>query len=342
MTKVRSSRITRIILASAMAGLVGVAALTSPAAALPPAGDDTPLPPPRADLKVYSLSVAQAGSFWNVAYTIANSGTGSASPSTVSISNPAGGTLARSVPSLAAGARYSSSLQMARSAQCYDAIVARADSSNVIAESNETNNTRDTVGVVPPCPPRYTVRATSFTATDESGVDGFGSDEIYWIFDTVSNGGTSASGSSNVYTGIDTGDVQSFSAYDNCYWGCVYGGSQAPVGIGLNVELWEQDPGGNRLQILRDIGDAFAAAGGIVNAVDADFWPGRVASAMDDATDLIATWAEDDHLGTSTFSYSVDYLNSQLPSRGMSFNDTRIFRETDSNYSLNITVTRVV
>jgi hypothetical protein len=315
--------------------------LATPAGALPPPGEDPPLPPDRPDLRVSALSVAPSGSYWAISYTIANAGAAPASASTVTFNGGPGLTAQRSVSSIAAGATRSGSLQLPRTAECFTVMTASADSGRVVLESNETNNAREAVGVVPPCPARYRITAASFTATDESGIDISGSDEPYWIFNTVSNGGTSSSKSSNVYGSIDTGDTQSFSLFDNCYWGCSNAGAPAPVGVGLSVQLWEHDLG-DVPDILFDTAEAFQGAGPILTAAGVPAWVGTATTAVGHGLEYILEWAQDDLLGTSTFAYSVDYLAGQLPVRGASFVDTRLFQGSDSNYSLTLVVRRIV
>jgi hypothetical protein len=328
-------------MATVAAGLAAITLLATPAIALPPPGEDPPTPPDRPDLRVSALSVAPSGSNWSIAYTIANAGADSAAASTVTFNGGTGSTVQRAVGSIAAGATRSGSLQLPRTAECFIVMTASADSGRVVVEGNENNNARQVVSVVPPCPPRYRITAVSFTAADESGIDMSGSDEPFWIFNTVSNGGTSSSKASNVYGGIDTGDTQSFSLFDNCYWGCSSAGAPAPVGIGLSVQLWEQDLG-DVPDILFDTAEAFQGAGPILTAAGASSWIGTATTAVGHVLEYILGWAQDDLLGTSTFAYSTDYLAGQLPVQGASFVDTRLFQGSDSNYSLTLVVRRIV
>ncbi len=190
-------------------------------------------------------------------------------------------------------------------------------------------------------PPRYRVTAASFKALDESGIDASGSDEPYWIFNTVSNGGTASSRASQVFGSIDSGDTQYFGVADSCLWGCGAAGAEAPVGIGLSVQLWESDLG-HVSDTLHDTADAFQAAGPILTAAGAPAWVGATTSAMGKAMDFILGWAQDDLLGTNTYAFSADSLAAALPSRGTSFADTRTYTNGDATYTLTIYVSRIV
>jgi hypothetical protein len=334
----RTSRIRRLTAAAIVAATV---ALAAPAGALPPPGTDPPDPPDRPDLKVTALAVAPVGSDWSISYTVANAGTAAAGASTVSFNGGGGMVAQRSVASLAAGATRSGTLQLPRTAECFVMMNATADSAKVVGESSETNNTRQTVGVVEPCPARYKVSAVSFKAIDESGVDWTGSDEPYWIFNSVGTDGTAASRASQVYGGVDSGETWYFGVADSCIWGCGGTGAPAPFGIGLSVQLWESDLG-HVNDTLYDTADFFQAAGPILTAAGASAWVGTATTAMGKAMDFILGWADDDLLGTNTYAFDAAGLAAALPARGTSFSDTRIYESSDAKYSLTMSVSRIV
>ena len=333
-------RKTRSVLATAVI-VAGLTTLASPAGALPVGGGNPPDPTDRPDLKLTALSVSPVGNNWAISYTVANGGQLAAGPSQLAFNGGAGVSTVVSLTSLAAGTSRSGSLQVARPGPCFVYLYGTVDSAKTVTESNESNNTRTAVGVVPPCPPRYKITASSFHAVEESGIDGAGSDEPYWIFSTVSNGGTASSRASQVYGGIDEGDTQVFAAADSCLWGCGAAGAEAPFGIGLSVQLWESDLG-HVSDTLHDTADAFVAAGPILSAAGVPTWIGAATSAMGKAMDFILGWAEDDFMGSATYGYSADYLAAALPSRGMAFADTRTYSSDGATYTLTTSISRIV
>lgn len=82
--------------------------------------------------------------------------------------------------------------------------------------------------------------------------------------------------------------------------------------------------------------------GPILSAAGAPAWVGATASAIGTAMSYILQWASDDLLGSNTYAYSADYLASALPSRGMSFTDTRMYEGSGAKYSLTMQVSRIV
>ena len=335
----RTNRFTRTtVVTAAVAGLSLLAGLAGPAGALPVQGGDPPDPLPRADLKVTALAATPVGSTWSVSYTVANTGTASAGASTVAFNG--GPVTQAAVPSLAAGASRSGTVVLPRT-DCFVLVSAMADSARVVGESSETNNARQAVGVLPPCPARYRISAVRFTAVDESGIDWTGSDEPYWIFNSVSNGGTATSRASQVFEDIDPGDTQSFGSADSCLWGCASAGAPAPFGVGLSVQLWEKDLG-HVDQTLYDTAKAFQAAGPILSVTGPPAWVGAATSAMGTAMNFILGWADDDLLGSNTYAFSSGQLAASLPARGMSFSDTRTYQGGGATYTLTMQVTRIV
>ena len=327
----------RALTAAALISLAGVVAGAVPATALPAGGSDPGTDPPeRPDLRVSALTVsAPTATAWTVAWTVANSGLAGAGSSTLAI----GGTQA-SIPSLAPGASRSGTLQLART-DCFVSVSTIADSGRVVTESNETNNTRTTVYAVPGCPPRYKIRATQFHVVEETGIDQSGSDEPYWIFSSVSNTGTASTRRTQVFGDIDEGDTQQFPITDDCVWGCTNVGQPAPFGIGLSVQLWEHDLG-DVDEIWHDTAQFFQDAGGLLSNVPVLDWVGDASTKIGEGLDFILTWAEDDLLGTNTYGFSAQALANALPSRGTAFTDTRTYRGNGGEYTLMMSISRVV
>ena len=336
-------RIPRFNRAHAAAAIItvmaGVATLSLPANALPPPGGDPVEVPDRADLKISALTVTPAGTAWSLSYTVANTGLVSTGSSTLAFGGGPGVAPSVAIPSLAAGATRSGTVQFPR-ADCYVFVNGTADAGGAVTEMSETNNARTAVGVVPGCPPRYKVSASYFKAIDESGADWSGSDEPFWLFSSVSTTGTAATHATQVFGGIDTDDTQYFGLADQCVWGCGQSGAPAPFGIGLSVQLWEHDLG-DVDEIWHDTADFFQEAGPVLGDVPIADWVGKASTAVGKGLEFILSWAEDDLLGTNTYAFSAPGLASALPNRG-SFADTRIYENGDAKYSLTMYVSRVV
>lgn len=326
--------------AAAIAALAGAIAMAMPANAMLPAGDDPVDPPERADLRVSALTVSPNGGAWSLSYTVVNSGMVSAGATTLGFGGGPGYPPAVPIPSLAPGATRSGTLQFTR-ADCYVVVTATADSGRAVTESNETNNARNATGVVPGCPPRYRVSASSFTAVDESGADWTGSDETFFVFSGVGTTGTAATRATQVYGSIDTGDVQGFSVVDQCAWGCGLTGQQAPFGIGLSVQLWEEDLG-NVDEIWFETASAFQEAGGLVKDAPVIGWVGSATEKVGKGLEYILNWADNDLIGTNTYAFGPAGLAAALPSRGMSFTDVRTYTDGDATYTLKMVVSRIV
>jgi hypothetical protein len=326
--------------AAIITAIAGVATMSLPANALPPPGADPVEVPDRPDLKVSALTVTPAGSAWSLSYTVANTGLASARSSSLAFGGGPGVAPSVAIPTLAAGATKSGTVQFPR-ADCYVFVTATADAGRVVTEMSETNNARNAVGVVPGCPARYKVSASHFKAIDESGADWTGSDEAFWLFSGVSTTATAATRATQVYGSIDTGDTQYFGLADQCVWGCGQSGAPAPFGIGLSVQLWEQDLG-DVDEIWYDTADFFQEAGPVLEDIPIADWVGKASTAVGKGLDFILNWAEDDLLGTNTYAFSAAGLASALPNRGTSFVDTRIYTDGDAKYSLTMHVSRVV
>ena len=334
----RSKRMTAAV--SAIAAMAGAMAMAMPANALPPPGGDPVEPPDRPDLKVTALAVTPAAASWSLSYTVTNAGLLSAGSSTLSFGGGPGLAPSVSISSLAPNASKSGTIQFAR-ADCYIFATAIADAGKVVTEMSETNNQRTAVGVVPGCPPRYKISASHFKAIDESGIDRSGSDEAFWLFSSVGGAGTATTRATSVYGSMDSGDTQYFGLVDQCVWGCGQAGAPAPTGIGVSVQLWEQDLGSVD-EIWHDTADFFQEAGPVLKDIPVADWVGKASIAIGKGLDFILNWAEDDLLGTHTYAFSADALAGALPNRGTSFVDTRTYDDSDATYSLTLSVSRVV
>ena len=183
--------------------------------------------------------------------------------------------------------------------------------------------------------------AVSFKAVDESGIDWTGSDEPYWIFNTVSNGGPPAA-SRRRCTGTSTAATSGTSVPPTA--ACGAAAAPAPrrrFGLGFSIQLWEKDLG-HVSETLYDTAEAFKTAGPILTAAGAPAWVGATVSAMGTAMDFILGWADDDLLGNNTYAFSADDLAATLPSPGTSFTDVRTYTGGDATYTLTMRVSRIV
>jgi len=268
-----------------------------------------------------------------VNYTVANIAENAAYSSTISFTGGA----VRSVPPIAAHGSTSGSLLIPRS-DCAQDIGAVADSAHVLMEASEANNTRSAAGVVYPCGPRYNVRAISFKAVDESGPDWPGSDEPYWIFNAASQPDV-VSVASATYHDIDTGDTVNF-ATDGCIWGCNPVGKAAVEGLGLDVDLWEEDAlNPDTATTVAETAQKFTQYCKYVPVLN---WDTDCKEHLNQAIDFLASWAANDLIDHETFGYSTEYLNTTLPARGASTTQVRTFTDGDATYTLTLRITRTV
>ncbi len=140
---------------------------------------------------------------------------------------------------------------------------------------------------------------------------------------------------------MDTGDVQGFSVLDQCAWGCGLTGQQAPFGIGLSVQLWEEDLG-NVDDIWFETASAFQEAGGLVKDAPVIGWIGSATEKVGKGLERILNWADNDLIGTNTYAFDAAGLAAALPNRGTSFSDTRTYTDGDATYTLTMIVSRIV
>lgn len=339
-------RLNRIAALVAMLAVSLVYAAAASAADNDPDGD----PPPsvaRPNLVFSAASVAPFGtSQWEIRYTVANRGTAKALPFHVSVQENGGG-LIKDTANLAldAGGSRSEVVHVARTG-CYFAVRFVADSTRAVIESSEIDNQRVALVLTSPAcsqQPKYKVKAVSFHVIDESGIDLAGSDEPYWIFNSVGANGTAHTTRSHVFGNIDTGDTASFGLTEGCiYVSC--SGAAAPFGIGISNQLWEQD-NGDAAEVLRDVSDGFETVGPLTSLVAAPTWVGAALPIMGGVLDLIADLAEDDLLGSQTYAYSPLFLATKAPAVGSRFTDVRRYEGASAIlggvYDLTTVVTRV-
>jgi hypothetical protein len=325
------------------AAAIALLAFAAAAGASPPIGQLPPLPPPpKPNLVVTEASVAPAGaSQWELRYTVRNAGNAPA-PAFHVDTHRDGSALIKSTAhaSLAAGASRSETIVLPRTS-CYLAVRFLADSKGTVAESFEVGNTRWAVAQTSAtCSslPRYTIKALSFRAVDETGVDWLGSDEPFWTFHSVGVEGTARSSASRVFGNIDTGNTASFGATEGCvYLGCL--GGTAPDGIGVSIQLWEKDLGYVN-GTLSALATAFRGIGRVypLNEVE---WIGEATDKLAGVFDEINSWAADDLVGWELYTYMPVELAQRLPAVGASFDDTRTYSGGGGKYTMTTRVTRV-
>jgi hypothetical protein len=342
MNAIHTFRRLALLVVSALAALC----LTSAASALPgdPTGDgDPPLPPDRPNLVFTTASVTHGTTVndWVISYTVANKGTASAGAFRILVGQDGAAPIRETAYSgLAAGASRSETIHLLRTS-CYIAVRFTADSGRVVAESNETDNVREAVDLTSlTCPnlPKYKVKAISFHANDETGLDILGHDEVYGVFSGVGMEGTQVTTASHIFQGIDTGDTGTFGPTEGCMYISCSGGA-APLGMGFSVQLWESDQA-DVPETLRETAKLFREIGGIIQENGDVLWLGTACIKVADGLDWIISLFHDDLIGSQTYAYSPTYLAYRLPAVGSSFNDTRTF-SNHGNYTVLTQVTRV-
>jgi hypothetical protein len=280
---------------------------------------------------------------WELRYTVSNRGNAAAPAFRVAVQDNGTNALIRSTAhaALDAGASRSETFRIPRTG-CYLPVRFTADSTRVVLESSESDNDRVAVGLLTPdCPtqPKYQVKAVSFHANDETGIDWLGSDEPFWIFSAEGLPGTALTTASHVFGDIDTGDTAFFGSSEGClYLSCA--GGAAPNGIGVSIQAWEKDLGYVN-ETVADLALGFHKIGGVLDGnggmID---WIGKAFTTMGDTVDYIDSWAADDLLGSQTFAFSRVYLATRLPAVGGSFTDTRVYSDS-GEYTMTLKVTRV-
>jgi hypothetical protein len=186
----------------------------------------------------------------------------------------------------------------------------------------------------------FSIKATSFHCSDETGIDWLGSDEPYWIFGSI-GAGVAVTTKSRVFSDIDSGDNATFAADEGWLWG--QQGTAAPLpadDIGILISLWEHDDG-DPTKVKAAVAGAFAAAAGILALSGAASWVGAVVAGVGAVVQWLLSYLDDDHISDQTFIFSRQTIIDQIGKAGQSFQLSRQFTDGDGDYTLTITVTHV-
>ncbi len=186
----------------------------------------------------------------------------------------------------------------------------------------------------------FSIKATSFHCTDETGIDWLGSDEPYWIFGSI-GAGVAVTTKSKVFGDIDSGDDANFDAGEGWLWG--QQGAAAPLpadDIGILVSLWEHDDG-DPTKVKAAVAGAFAAAAAVLAISGAASWVGAVVAGVGAVVQWLLSYLDDDHIADQTFIFSRQTILDQIGKIGQSFNVTRQFTDGDGDYTLTITVSHL-
>jgi hypothetical protein len=334
------------------AALLSVVTLSLVVSAAAIAVDDDPdkEPPPSASMPNLQFSAGTVAPYgtsqWEIRYTVVNRGATSTPSFHVRVAENGGATIKDTAwPALSIGMSHSEVIHIDRTG-CYLGVRFVADSTHVVKESLETDNERVVTAMTSPqCSqlPKYKVRAVSFRAIDEFGPDWWGSDEPYWIFSTVGQAGTEHTHASQRYGSIDTGSTASFSVIDSClYLSCT--GDALPFGIGISVQLWEQD-NNDLATVLKETSEQFPKVGALSAALSAPTWVGTAVTVVGGILKELAELAKDELHASQTYAYSADFLAAKLPTVGTTFTDVRRYEDTSflspGVYELTTSVTRV-
>jgi hypothetical protein len=186
----------------------------------------------------------------------------------------------------------------------------------------------------------FSIKATSFHCTDETGTDWLGSDEPYWIFGSI-GGGVAVTTKSQVFGDVDSGDNRTFASNEGWMWGQQNAAAVLPEGdIGVLVSLWEHDDG-DPTKIKAGVGAAFAVAGAVLTASGVAAWVGAVVAGVGAVVQWLLSYLDDDHIADQTFIFSRQTIVDQIGKAGQSFNLTRRFTDGDGDYTLTISVAHV-
>ena len=185
---------------------------------------------------------------------------------------------------------------------------------------------------------RYSIKATRFHCTNETGIDWLGSDEPYWIFGSL-GGGAAVTTRSHVFGDIDSGDNATFGATEGWIWGQGARPQLLPEGeIGTLIQLWEHDSGDTD-EVKKAVEAAFAAAAGVLTATRVAEWIAGVVAAVGAVVAWLIGVLDDDHIGDQTFVFSRQTILSQAGKAGQSFDVTVQLTDGDGDYTLTLTVT---
>ena len=192
--------------------------------------------------------------------------------------------------------------------------------------------------------PTYKVKMVSFRAADESGRDWLGSDEAYWVVSSVGADGTAKTFRTRTFGDVDSGETRTFGVTEGCIFSTTCAAATAPDGIGLSIQLLEED-NGDAAAIVAKARDYFRKVGDLGDFADPTTWLSKAMGYMGSVAGYISSWLDDDLLGSRTLAYSPSQLASRLPTAGRSFTETRYFGGLDTSggadYYLTLKVTRV-
>lgn len=346
MNTTKNTRLFRAFAAGVLgvAGLVGVAL---PASAInggppPPPIDDDPAGT-YLDLAGGSAKVTPYGtSEWQVDVTVHNFGNTYTAPFTNTFRVDGTTVVAtRSMGSIAYHGSRTDSFRIPRTG-CFVQLKLSVDSGNVVSERLETNNTTWMVGqAMNPCSiaPKYTIKAETFTAADESSYN-LGSDEPFWNFSSVGTSGTTRTTQTKVFSGVDTGETHAFASTEGCLWRYCGVGDYAPNGVGMSVQLWEKDQGDMSANQAK-AAEYFRYAGFIASAAGAPPWVTKAIPYVEEGVKWAMEYLEDDLMKTDTFAFSPADLAAKAPLKGQSTISTRYLAGGGGIYYLNLRVTRV-
>lgn len=341
---------TRIVrgLATGLLSLAGLFATAVPASAIDDSGDEFVPgdgPPAGAYSELYTTSAKvtpYSSTEWQVDVTVYNGG----NYGTGAFTNTyrADGTTVvatRSMSGIPYHQSRTDSFRIPRTG-CYVALKLSVDSSNVVAERLETNNTTWLVGqATNPCAsaPKYTIKAESFKAVDESSYN-VGSDEPFFNFSSVGTAGTARTTQTKVFGSVDTGETHTFATTEGCLWRDCGIGDHAPKGVGLSVQLWEKDQG-DMTENRAKAEQYFEYAGTLASVSGAPVWVTKAIPYVAQGTDWILSNLNDDLMDTETFAFSPADLAGKAPLKGQSSVYTRYLEGGGGLYSVNLRITRV-
>ena len=192
-------------------------------------------------------------------------------------------------------------------------------------------------------PASFSIKATGFHCTDESGWDWTGADEPYWIFGSV-GADAQVTTKSRVFENalaVNSGDDRTFNADEGLIWGPHGMPQPIPDGeVGSLVQLWENDYG-NPAAVMATVGAAFAAASTVLLAAGVTAWIGAVVAGVGGVVTWLVSFIGDDHIADHTFVFTRQTLTQQLQKAGGSFDMTRRCTDEDADYTIKIKVSRV-
>lgn len=186
----------------------------------------------------------------------------------------------------------------------------------------------------------FSIKATGFHCSDETGVDFFGSDEPYWVFGSV-GAGVAITTRSRVFGDVDSGDNLTFNDGEGWIWGQDGQPHPLPDGqIGSLVSLWEHDSGDPE-EVRSATAAAFATAAAVLAVTGVAAWVGAVVAGVGSVVSWLIGFMDDDHIADQTFIFDRQTVIDQAGKVGSSFNVSRRFTDGDGDYTLTIAVTHL-